>query len=65
MPFIHIHWFEGRSAEQKAELTRLITEAMVEVGKTPVDHVWIKFDESAKSDWGMGGEMQGADPPSS
>lgn len=59
MPFVHIHWYEGRSDEQKAELARRITEAMVEVGKTPADHVWIKFDDSKKSDWSMGGEQQG------
>jgi 4-oxalocrotonate tautomerase len=58
MPYIHIHWYEGRDAEQKAELARRITEAMVEVGKTPVDHVWIRFDDSRKADWAMGGELQ-------
>jgi len=59
MPFIHIHWYEGRSDEQKAELARRITDAMVEVGKTPADHVWIRFEDSKKSDWVMGGEQQG------
>ncbi|MDQ3571680.1 MAG: tautomerase family protein [Actinomycetota bacterium] len=59
MPFIHIHWYEGRSDEQKAEIARLITEAMVEVGKTSADHVWIRFDDSKKSDWAMGGAQQG------
>ena len=59
MPFVHVHWYEGRSDEQKAELAKRITEAMVEVGKTPADHVWIKFDDSKKSDWAMGGEQQG------
>ena len=59
MPFVHIHWYEGRSDEQKAELAKRITEVMVEVGKTSADHVWIKFDDSKKSDWVMGGEQQG------
>jgi 4-oxalocrotonate tautomerase len=58
MPFIHIHWFEGRTAEQKAELTKRITDAMVEVGKTPADQVWIRFDDASKSDWAIGGELQ-------
>ena len=58
MPYIHIHWFEGRTPEQKAELTRRITEAMVEVGKTPADHVWIRFDDCSKADWAIGGEIQ-------
>ena len=59
MPFVHVDWFEGRSDEQKAELGRLITEAMVEVGKTSADAVWIRFEDSKKSDWVMGGEQQG------
>ncbi len=58
MPFIHVHWFEGRSPEQKDELTRRITEAMVEVGKTSPDHVWIRYDDCSKSDWAIGGELQ-------
>jgi 4-oxalocrotonate tautomerase len=59
MPFIHIHWYEGRSDEQKAEIARRITEAMVEVGKTSADHVWIRFEDSSQSDWAMSGELQG------
>jgi 4-oxalocrotonate tautomerase len=59
MPFIHIHWYEGRSDEQKAEIARRITEAMVEVGKTSADHVWIRFEDSSHSDWAMSGELQG------
>ena len=59
MPFIHIHWFEGRSDEQKAELARRITEAMVEVGGTTPDHVWIRFEDSKKSDWTIAGDPQG------
>jgi 4-oxalocrotonate tautomerase len=59
MPFIHIHWYEGRSDEQKAELARRITDAMVEVGKTSAEHVWIRFEDSKQSDWVMGGEQQG------
>ncbi len=58
MPFIHIHWYEGRSDEQKAEIARRITDAMVEVGKTSAEHVWIRFEDSKKSDWVMGGEQQ-------
>jgi len=58
MPFVHIHWYEGRTPEQKAEIGRLITDALVEVGKTSADQVWIRFDDSSKSDWVMGGEPQ-------
>lgn len=59
MPFIHIHWFEGRSDEQKAEIAKRITEVMVEVGKTTPEHVWVRFDDAKHSDWHIAGEPQG------
>jgi hypothetical protein len=30
----------------------------VQVGKTSADQVWIRFDDSSKADWIMGGEPQ-------
>ena len=59
MPVVHVHWYEGRTPEQKAEIAKRITAALVEVGKTSPEHVWIRFEDSAKSDWVMGGEPQG------
>jgi 4-oxalocrotonate tautomerase len=59
MPIVTIEWYEGRSAEQKAELAEKLTELLVDVGKTERDHVWIRFVDSPKSEWAMGGEIQG------
>lgn len=59
MPFIEVHWYEGRSDEQKAEIAKRITDALVEVGKTSTEHVWIKFSDSKRTDWAMGGKQQG------
>jgi len=59
MPFVHIHWYEGRTPEQKAEIAKRITDAFVEVGKTSAEQVWIRFEDSSKGDWVMGGEPQG------
>jgi 4-oxalocrotonate tautomerase len=59
MPIVTIEWYEGRSAEQKQELAEKLTELLVDVGKTQRDHVWIRFVDSPKSDWAMGGELQG------
>lgn len=65
MPYVTIEWYEGRSAEQKREIAERITQLLEEVGKTPRDHVWIRFVDSKQSDWAMGGEIQGAaaEPP--
>ena len=58
VPYVHIHWFEGRDAEQKAELAKRITEAMEDVAKMPPDQVWIRFDDARRADWAMAGEIQ-------
>jgi len=59
VPYVTVEWFEGRSAEQKRELAERITEALHEVAGTPADQVWIRFVDSARGDWAMGGELQG------
>ena len=59
MPVVTINWYEGRSPEQKKEIAEKLTDLLVEVGKTERDHVWIRFVDSPKSDWAIGGEIQG------
>jgi 4-oxalocrotonate tautomerase len=59
VPVVTIEWYEGRSPEQKRELAEKLTELMVDVGKTQREHVWIRFVDSPKSEWAMGGEIQG------
>jgi 4-oxalocrotonate tautomerase len=58
MPIITIEWYEGRSPEQKKEVAEKLTDLMVDVGKTQREHVWIRFVDSPKSEWAMGGEIQ-------
>ena len=50
MPFVEVHWFEGRSDEQKAEIAKRIEQALVDVAGVPPDQCWIKFSDSAKTD---------------
>ena len=59
MPVVTIEWYTGRSPEQKKEIAEKVTSVVSEVGKCPADQVWIKFVDFAKSDWAIGGEMQG------
>jgi 4-oxalocrotonate tautomerase len=59
VPYVTIEWYEGRSAEQKREIAEKLTDLLVEVGKTERDAVWIRFVDSSKSDWSVGGELQG------
>ena len=59
MPIVTIEWYDGRSPEQKREIAEKLTDLLVEVGKTQREHVWIRFVDSPKSEWAMGGEIQG------
>ena len=59
MPVVTIEWYEGRSADQKREIAEKITQLLVDVGKTTPDQVWVRFVDSPKSEWAIGGEVQG------
>jgi 4-oxalocrotonate tautomerase len=59
VPIVTIEWYDGRSPEQKAEIAEKLTDLLVDVGKTQREHVWIRFVDSPKSEWAMGGEVQG------
>ena len=54
MPFVQVHWFEGRTDEQKAEIARRIEAALVEVAGAPPEHCWVKFSDSSKTDFIIG-----------
>jgi 4-oxalocrotonate tautomerase len=57
MPFVEVKFFEGRTREQKAELARRITDALVEVAGCPRAAVSIAFEDFAKSDWAKDGHL--------
>ena len=51
MPFVEVHWYEGRSDEQKTEIAKRISQALTDVADVPPDHCWIKFSDSSKTDF--------------
>jgi 4-oxalocrotonate tautomerase len=59
MPIVTIEWYDGRTPEQKKEIAEKLTDLLVDVGKTQKEHVWIRYVDSPKSDWAIGGEIQG------
>lgn len=50
MPFVHVHWYEGRSDAEKAEIAKRIQDALVEVAGATPEHCWVKFVDSRKAD---------------
>lgn len=57
MPVITVEWLEGRTPQQKAELTAAVTQACVDIAKVSKDQVWIVFHDVKRSNWGMGGKL--------
>ena len=57
VPNITIQWFAGRTTEQKREITRVITDAMIQIAKTKADQVHVVFQDVEKSDWGWNGKL--------
>ncbi len=57
MPIVRIEMWPGRTHAQKAELARVITEAMVTVAHTTPEATTVVFQEVAKEDWATGGVL--------
>ena len=57
MPMITVEWLEGRTPQQKEQLTQAITDAFVTLAKVSREQVWIVFRDVKRSDWAMGGQL--------
>ena len=55
MPVITIRLMEGRTLEQKRELTKVISEAVARIANTPLAGVHVIFENVPRVDWGLGG----------
>ena len=57
MPIVRIEMWPGRTHAQKAELARVITEAMVTIAHTTPEATIIVFQDVAKENWATGGVL--------
>ena len=57
MPIVKVQMWTGRTHSQKAELARLITDAMVSVAHTTPDATIVIFQDVAKENWAVGGVL--------
>ena len=57
MPTLRVELMEGRTVEQKRELTAKLTQACVDVLKCSPQAVDILFYDIKKHDWATGGEL--------
>lgn len=59
MPLVQVDFFPGRTAAQKEEIARLVTQAFeVVLGSDPKD-VTVLFREVARKDWFVGTRLTG------
>jgi 4-oxalocrotonate tautomerase len=55
MPFINIKMLKGRTIDQKRELVKTITNAMVDICHAKADGTIIIIEEVEHEDWAKGG----------
>jgi len=57
MPIVRVEMWPGRTQSQKAELARVITEAMVTIAHTTPEMTTVIFEDVAKDNWAVGGVL--------
>ena len=57
MPFVKVSMLSGRTREQKAELAKAITEAIVSIAKAPADGTTVVFEDISPGSWAVAGVL--------
>ena len=54
MPFVSIRLVDGRSQQQKDEISKRVANAISDVLQLRDDDVWVVFEDIAAKDWYIG-----------
>ena len=57
MPIVKIELYAGRTKEQKAELAKAITDAVVTIARTTADETIVIFTDVERENWAKGGTL--------
>ena len=57
MPIVRVEMWEGRTHAQKAELARVITDAVSTIAHTTPEATIVIFEDIAKSNWATAGTL--------
>ena len=57
MPIVRVQMWTGRTHSQKAELARVLTEAMVNIAQTTPEATIVIFEDVGKDNWAQGGVL--------
>lgn len=62
MANIVVEWLDGRTPEQKAELVKEFTASMSRVGQIDPEAVHVRFVDTPRSEWAVGGALLDGTP---
>ncbi len=57
MPIVRVEMWPGRTHSQKAELARVITEAIVNIAQTTPEATIVIFEDVSRENWAQGGVL--------
>ena len=57
MPIVKVEMYAGRTKEQKAELAKAITDAVVNIARTTADETIVIFTDVERENWAKGGTL--------
>ena len=64
MPIIRVEMFEGRTANQKQELVKQLTDSFINACGGNREAVDVIITDVAKSNWGKAGKLYSKEPTS-
>lgn len=62
MPYVNVRMLKGRTAAQKKELVRAITDALADICGARKEGTTVVIDEVEKENWAVGGELMSERP---
>jgi len=57
MPFVTVRMLEGRTSEQKKQLVKAITDALVETCNANADSTMVVVEDIPRDHWARGGKF--------
>ncbi len=57
MPVVMVYMLPGRTEEQKRQLVKAMTDAMINIAKAPAENTAVLIHEVPKTDWALGGTL--------
>lgn len=57
MPIVRVEMWPGRTQQQKREMAKAITDAVVNIGKAPAEDTFVIFADVPREDWAQAGTL--------